>query len=103
LGAIIRSSKLFVSNSTGPLHLAVAMGTPVVGIFPQHVPMSAKRWGPYTDKKSVLVPDTPLDCNVCVENKTACNCMATISVEKVFHSANSLLQQTKLGGTVRAN
>lgn len=92
LGALIRSSKLFVSNSTGPLHLAVAMGTPVVGLYPQHQAMSAKRWGPYTEKKIVFVPQRPLDCNVCVENKIQCECMATISVEEVFQSATSLLQ-----------
>lgn len=92
LGALIHSAKLFVSNSTGPLHLAVAMGTPVVGLYPQHQAMSAKRWGPYTEKKVVFVPQRPLDCSVCVENKTPCECMATISVEEVFQSATSLLQ-----------
>ena len=92
LGALIRSAKLFVSNSTGPLHLGVAMGTPVVGLFPQHQAMSVKRWGPYTEKKVVFVPDRPLDCNVCVETKTPCQCMATISVEAVFQSATSLIQ-----------
>ncbi|MEK7249111.1 MAG: glycosyltransferase family 9 protein [Bacteroidota bacterium] len=97
-GALVRSARLFVSNSTGPLHLAVAMGTPVVGLFPQHTAMSARRWGPYTEKNVVLVPDRPLDCNVCVENKTACECMATISAEQVFQSAASLLNRRKTHG-----
>ena len=91
LGAVIRMARLFVSNSTGPLHLAVAMGTPVVGLYPQHVAMSANRWGPYTGRKAVLVPDRPLDCNVCVETKSPCECMATISVDQVFQSAVSLM------------
>lgn len=104
LGALIRSAKLFVSNSTGPLHLAVAMGTPVVGLFPQHTAMSAKRWGPYAEKKTVLIPDRPLDCNVCVENKSTCECMATISVGQVFQSASLLLNQAKtLGEGVHAS
>lgn len=102
-GALIRSSRLFVSNSTGPLHLAVAMGTPVVGLFPQHTAMSAKRWGPYTDKRVVFVPDRPLDCNVCVENNTTCECMATISVEQVFSAARALLNEAKRGRVIHAN
>ncbi len=101
LGALIRSARLFVSNSTGPLHLAVAMDTPVIGLFPQHLAMSAKRWGPYTEKKAVFVPDRPADCNVCVETKSACQCMATISVEEVFQSVTSLLQQQR--NAVHAN
>lgn len=101
--ALIRSAKIFLSNSTGPLHLAVAMGTPVIGLFPQHTAMSARRWGPYTEKKIVFVPDRPLDCNVCIENQTACECMATITVDQVFASAMSLLNRTRQGGAVHAD
>lgn len=97
LAALIRASSLFVSNSTGPLHLAVAMRTPVVGLYPQHTAMSAKRWGPYTENKVVFVPERPLDCNVCVENKSVCACMATISVERVHAAARGLLAQHQSG------
>jgi lipopolysaccharide heptosyltransferase II len=97
LAALIRASSLFVSNSTGPLHLAVAMGTPVVGLYPQHTAMSAKRWGPYTENKVVYVPERPLDCNACVENKSACECMATISVERVHAAALSLIAKQQSG------
>jgi heptosyltransferase-2 len=100
LGALIRSAQLFVSNSTGPLHLAVAMGTPVLGLYPQHTAMSVKRWGPYRGKNIVLVPDKPVDCNVCVESKTACECMGSISIEQVFESAVSLLNQKNTQGKV---
>ena len=31
--AFIQTAKLFVANSTGPLHIAAAVGTPVVGFF----------------------------------------------------------------------
>jgi len=44
LAAITRRAALFVSSDTGPLHLAVAVGTPSVGLFG---PMPAERNGPY--------------------------------------------------------
>jgi heptosyltransferase-2 len=102
LAALVRASALFVSNSTGPLHLAVAMGTPVVGLYPQHTAMSAKRWGPYTENKAVFVPDRPPDCNVCIENKSACQCMATLSVDQVYDAARSLLGRKQAGEMAHA-
>src|SRR5439155_26398816 len=57
LTAVIKRANLFISNSTGPLHIAAAVGTPVVSMFPQITAMSAARWGPYTTKKRVLIPD----------------------------------------------
>lgn len=95
---LIESAKVFVSNSTGPLHLAVAMGTPVVGLFPQHTAMSAKRWGPYTTRKRVLVPDKPLDCNSCFKNKQPCECMASVSVDAVEAATLSLLEMDSQRG-----
>jgi heptosyltransferase I len=44
LAAITRQAALFVGSDTGPLHLAVAVGTPSVGMFG---PMPAERNGPY--------------------------------------------------------
>ena len=95
LAALIKSASLFVSNSTGPLHLAVAVGTPVLGFYPQITAMSAQRWGPYGGASRVLVPDKPADCADCVENGgRSCACMASLSVEKAYESASALLAQT---------
>jgi lipopolysaccharide heptosyltransferase I len=44
LAAVTRGAALFVSSDTGPLHMAVAVGTPCVGLFG---PMPAERNGPY--------------------------------------------------------
>ena len=58
-----------VAPSTGPMHIAVALGKTVVTVFPPIKVQSAVRWGPYgvaigtnlgiepEDKASVLVPD----------------------------------------------
>ena len=44
LAALARRSRLFIGSDTGPLHLAVAVGTPCVGLYG---PWPAKRHGPY--------------------------------------------------------
>ena len=90
LTALIKSASLFVSNSTGPLHIAVAVGTPVLGFYPQITAMSAARWGPYTGKRKVLVPNKPIDCSECV-NGGPCACMASIAVSEAYSAASSLL------------
>jgi heptosyltransferase-3 len=96
LAALLRGSNLVVANSTGPLHLAVAVGTPVVGLYPQIVPMSPRRWGPYTEVKRVFVPEKPLNCRDCAGGKgERCACMASISVDDVYQSCLSLLDDAR--------
>jgi heptosyltransferase III len=95
LAALLQSANLVVANSTGPLHLAVAVGTPVVGLYPRIVPMSSRRWGPYTQKKRVFVPEKPSDCKECAHGRTAeCACMAGIRVEDVHQACVVLLGES---------
>lgn len=96
LAALLRSASLFLGNSTGPIHIAAAVGTPVVGLYPQIVPMSPRRWGPYTTRKRVLVPAKPIDCKDCLRRSgEPCLCMASIPVEDVYAAACSLLDESK--------
>jgi ADP-heptose:LPS heptosyltransferase len=47
LAAVYHRCNLLIANNTGPLHLARAMGTSVLGLYPHDPGMSPKRWGPY--------------------------------------------------------
>ncbi len=47
LPALLRAAGLVVSNSTGPLHLAAALGTPTLGIYAPWDSCGVTRWGPY--------------------------------------------------------
>jgi ADP-heptose:LPS heptosyltransferase len=55
--ALLDRSALLVANSTGVLHIAAALGTPVLGLYPREPAwMSAARNGPYTTRARVLTP-----------------------------------------------
>jgi heptosyltransferase-2 len=88
--ALIQTAKLFIANSTGPLHLAAVVGTPVIGFYPPLKVMSPKRWGPLTEKKVIFVPD-PLQCPRCKDGECRGNtCMDQITPEKLLSVYPSL-------------
>jgi heptosyltransferase-3 len=47
LASILSQVNLMVSNSTGPLHIAVALGTPTVSVYSPLPTCHPRRWGPY--------------------------------------------------------
>ena len=92
MAALLAVSKLCVANSTGPMHLSAAVGTPTVALFCPITPCSPTRWGPYGEGHIVLKPEVPA-CPKCVEK--ACpyyDCMTRISVESVFQAVKEILQ-----------
>jgi len=91
--ALAKLGSLFISNSTGTLHIAAAVGTPVIGLYPQLTSLSAARWGPYTTKKIIFTPtNSPLNCRQCTGGKgSSCDCMNSISVDEVLSAAAQML------------
>jgi len=59
LAALVKRSALVVANSTGPLHLANSLGTPVIGLYPLDRSMHPRRWGPLGQLDHVLTPESP--------------------------------------------
>ncbi|MGQ9897837.1 MAG: lipopolysaccharide heptosyltransferase I [Acidobacteriota bacterium] len=59
--ALARQATVFVGGDTGPLHLAAAVGTPIVGLYG---PTSAKRNGPFAAADKVVGLDVAcrVDC-----------------------------------------
>ena len=58
----LRRSELMVSNDTGPMHVAAALGTPVVALFG---PTEPCRTGPYRQVDRVLQLNLP--CVPCLK------------------------------------
>lgn len=89
LAALVAIAPILIANNTGPVHIAAAVGTPVVDLYaltnPQHTP-----WGvPHR----VLFHDVP--CKYCY--KSICpeehhHCLRLVKPESVVHAACELLK-----------
>jgi heptosyltransferase III len=91
LMALIERSVLLIANSTGPIHIAAALGRYVIGFYPKIAACSPKRWGPYTKRKIIFSP--ALSCGNCTrEQCEKLNCMETIDVNEVFSAVKNALE-----------
>jgi ADP-heptose:LPS heptosyltransferase len=81
--ALLASFDGFVASSTGPLHIASATGTPVVGLYSPIFVNLPDRWGPIGDRDQAIAPDVP-PCDRCVKQECLhYDCMASITVDAV--------------------
>lgn len=93
LGALFENMSAVIANSTGPIHIAAAVGTPVVGFYPPIVQCSPARWGPYTGKKVIFEPDKS-KCEECRGGPCrSSRCMEQISVDDVELGVMKLLEK----------
>ena len=92
LAALLKRCKLFVSNDSGPVHIATAVGTPNVTIFGRKQPgLSPKRWGPTGKDDIVLHKD--VGCEICLAHncKNGFKCLEAITVEEVFNAVGKFI------------
>lgn len=93
LAALISMAPVLIANNTGPVHMAAALGTPVVDLYaltnPQHTPWMVP--------SRVLNHDVP--CKYCY--KSICpeghhNCLRLVTPESVVQAVRELLAETKM-------
>jgi lipopolysaccharide heptosyltransferase II len=94
LTALLNLAPLLISNNTGPVHIAAAVGTPVVDLYaltnPQHTPWEVPN--------RVLFHDVP--CRICY--KSICpeghyHCLRLVEPQTVVNAALELLQEGRHG------
>ncbi|MCS7338899.1 MAG: glycosyltransferase family 9 protein, partial [Verrucomicrobiae bacterium] len=89
---ILRLSAVVVSNDTGPMHVAAALGRPVVALFG---PTEPRRTGPYGQLENVL--QTKLECVPCMRARCTYReplaCLHAITPETVAARVQQLLQR----------
>ncbi|MGV3502429.1 MAG: glycosyltransferase family 9 protein [Adhaeribacter sp.] len=80
--AFIAACQGLVAASTGPLHIAAALGIHALGLYPPMKPIHPGRWAPLGPKAEFLVLDKA--CQDCRRQPAACHCLRQLSVEAVF-------------------
>lgn len=81
--AFIAAADGLVAGSTGPLHLAAALGRHALGLYPPIKPMHPDRWGPLGPLAEYLVFARP-DCQDCRSVPAACTCIKAIETSTVM-------------------
>ena len=90
LTALTRHARLFIGGDSGPLHLAAALGVPVVAIFG---PTDPERNGPYGTKSIVL--RSPASRTSLSHTSAPDPGLLTISSEEVIGAARSLVGERR--------
>lgn len=88
--ALLRRAKFLVAGDTGPLHLASALGTPVVGIYG---PTDPARNGPYWPQDIVVRRAQPEETTY-RRGRAPSRAMLAISVEDVLDAVERRLKNT---------
>lgn len=90
LPALLESAALLMTNDSGPMHVAAAVGTPVVAFFG---PTSPLRTGPYGKEHRALVSGIP--CSPCFSrtcrNTVHLACLKNISPDQAIEAVRSQL------------
>ena len=100
LAGLFADATLVVSGNCGPMHLAAAVGTPVIGL---HGPTNFAQWGPWSRNASIVRARIP--CSPCLNLgfEYGCQalpdgtspCMHTIAVAAVLRECELLLGHSR--------
>ncbi|MBI5232985.1 MAG: lipopolysaccharide heptosyltransferase II [Deltaproteobacteria bacterium] len=89
--ALAKRLRVFITNDSGPMHLAASLGVPTVAIFGSTSPSHTAPLGP---KTKVLYAGT--ECSPCFERTCRYNhyrCLKDISPEEVYSAASELIKE----------
>ena len=94
LAALTAQARAFVGVDSAPMHIAAAMGTPVVALFG---PSGENEWGPWRVAHRVVAsadhPCRPCGNDGCGGGKIS-ECLTTLPVERVYTALNEVLAET---------
>ena len=93
--ALLRRLRVLITNDSGPMHLASALGTPVIALFG---PTDPARTGPYGAGHTVLRSGVP--CSPCFSRRCAnaitMECLTAVHPQQVIEAAAKFLKQGEL-------
>ena len=88
--AVLERCDLMITNDSGPMHVAAALGVPIVAIFG---PTDHTTTSPRTDKCRILRHE--VECSPCMLRQCPIDhrCMEGVTAEQVIDAAAALLEQ----------
>jgi heptosyltransferase III len=93
LAALSGRARLFIGVDSAPMHIAAAMGTPVVALFG---PSGDKEWGPWGVPHRIVASTThscrPCGMDGCAGSKVS-DCLASLPLEPVWQAVQELLTE----------
>jgi len=90
--ALIQRCSLFITADTGPMHMAVGLGVPLVGLF---CPTNAEVTGPLHHPPAMIIKKN-VPCNPCLVRDCQDNfCMRQISIKEVCEAADRMLETAR--------
>jgi heptosyltransferase-2 len=99
LAALLRRCRLLISNDSGPVHVAAAVGIPVVDIFGRNQDgLSPLRWGPLGEGHVILHKE--VGCVTCLAHRCDIGflCLTSLGVDEVYRAAVSVLEDFQVRG-----
>jgi ADP-heptose:LPS heptosyltransferase len=94
LAELIRGARLYLGNDAGPMHLAAAVGTPVIAVWGSS---DSRRWRPWNVESRVV--QNPFECNPCPGYRCLVAesplCIESVTVEQVNDAVDQLLGSGK--------
>ncbi|MFA5270893.1 MAG: lipopolysaccharide heptosyltransferase II [Candidatus Omnitrophota bacterium] len=90
--SLLKRAKLFISNDSGPVHIAASLNTPVISIFGRNEPgLSPKRWRPLGARSFHI--HKGCDSKECLAHncKKGFICLRSITPQEVFNIALSII------------
>jgi heptosyltransferase-2 len=92
LVAFLKRCSLLISNDSGPVHLAAAVGTPVISLFLRRQPgINPERWRPLSPKAVLLLNKPGEEIVIGPRNAVLGGRYDSISTDEVFSAAQQIL------------
>ena len=93
LAMLLRDADAVVSNDSGPMHLANAVGAPLVTFFGAGDPLETAPFNP----EHTIVINKHIPCSPCVKNRCrfpTVRCLEQISVDEIYQGLMDVMRQT---------
>ncbi|MEI6628549.1 MAG: glycosyltransferase family 9 protein [Alphaproteobacteria bacterium] len=86
--SFINNADGLLANSTGPLHIAAALGKHALGLFPPMRPIHPGRWSPVGSHAHTFVLNK--QCDDCRNKPEACSCIHSIQAIEIKNKLDDI-------------